>query len=241
MAEIVFFQLTILTAGFTQGFTGFGSALVMLPLLTLIVEVKTAVPLITLLGIGINLILFLRLGEYIQWKRLRVLFISCIPGILLGVYFLKTVPAGYLQTVIGVVLLLFPSYLLSKGVPGRELAPVWAFPVGFLSGFLSGSISAGGPPVILYTAMQPWGKIPIKSTLVGFFLITSMAAGSVQIGAGLMTAEVLQLFAAGIPALVIGVLTGSRLFERVESKAYRKALLLLLILLGMFMLVRAAS
>ena len=111
--------------------------------------------------------------------------------------------------------------------------------MGFLSGVLGGSISTGGPPVIIYTAMQPWGKLSIKSTLVGFFLVTSMAIGAVQAAGGLMTGEVLLLFAAGLPALVTGVLAGSYLFDRIESGAYRKVLNVLLILLGLFMLGKA--
>ncbi len=241
MAENLYLQLIILTAGFTQGFTGFGSALVMLPLLTLVLDVKTVVPLVTLLGVCINVILILRVSKYVQWGRIRRLFIACVPGIFCGVYVLKATSSGFLQVTIGLVLIVFPAYLMTRGIPERELAPGWSWPVGFLSGVLSGSISAGGPPVIIYTAMQPWGKIPIKSTLVGFFLLTSLAAGAVQAGGGLMTARVLHLFAAGLPAVVTGVLTGSWLFEKVNSEAYRKVLNVLLIILGIFMMMKAVS
>ena len=239
MTTDLYLHLIIFTAGFTQGFTGFGSALVMLPMLTLILDVKTVVPLVILLGICINVILSLRVGRYIMWKRIRVLFIASIPGICCGVSILRAASANILQMIIGLVLIVFPAYLMFKGIPDRDLAPGWSWPVGFLSGVLSGSISAGGPPVIVYTAMQPWGKIPIKSTLVGFFLLTSLAAGAVQAGNGLMTARVLHLLAAGLPAVVTGVLAGSWLFEKVNSERYRNALYFLLILLGVLMLVKA--
>ena len=239
MAANPYFHLIILTAGFTQGFTGFGSALVMLPLLTLLIGVKTVVPMVILLGICINLILFFQVHRHLQWRRVRDLLAACIPGIFCGVYILKTLSTGILELAIGVVLLIFPAWLMYRGVPEREIKAWWAWPAGFLSGVLGGSVSAGGPPVIIYTALQPWGKLPIKSTLVGFFLVTSAATGAVQAGGGLMTREVLILFAAGLPALVTGVLAGSYLFARADSGAYRKVLNVLLILLGMVMVVKA--
>jgi len=238
MAGNVYFHLIILIAGFTQGFTGFGSTLVLLPLLTMLTGVKTVVPLVILLGICINAILLYQIHRHLEWKRIRILLMASAPGILCGVYILKTMSTGILELSIGVLLVAFPSYLMSKGIPEREIAAGWAWPVGFLSGVLGGSISANGPPVIIYTALQPWGKLPIKSTMVGFFLVTSLATGAVQAASGLMTGEVLVLFAAGLPALVTGVLGGSYLFDKVDSGAYRKVLNVLLVLLGVFMLVK---
>lgn len=235
----IYFHLIILIAGFTQGFTGFGSALVMLPLLTLLIGVKTVVPMVILLGLCINVILLFRVHRYLEWERVRILLMASVPGIFCGVYILKAMSTGFLELAIGMVLIVFPGYLMSRGVPELEISPVWAWPAGFLSGVLGGSVSAGGPPVIIYTAMQPWGKLPIKSTLVGFFLVTSMATSVVQAAGGLMTGEVLALFAAGLPALVTGVLAGSYLFDRIDSGAYRKVLNVLLILLGVLMLVKA--
>ncbi len=239
MAGNIYFHLIILVAGFTQGITGFGSALIMLPMLTLFVGIKTVIPLVTLLGACINVILFLQIHRHLEWKRVHILLMASAPGILCGVYILKVMSTSFLELVVGVLLVTFPVYLMWKGVPDREISAGWAWPVGFLSGILGGSVNAGGPPVIIYTALQPWGKLPLKSTLVGFFLVTSMAIGAVQGAGGFMTRAVLVLFAAGLPALVTGVLAGSYLFDRIDSVAYRKVLNVLLILLGVFMLGKA--
>ncbi len=241
MADNIYFHLIILAAGFTQGFTGFGSALIMLPLLTMLLGVKTVVPLVILLGLCINVILLPQVFRYVDWKRIITLLTANVPGILVGVYILKTMSTGFLEMVIGVLLVAFPSYLMSRGVPQREVARGWVWPVGFLSGVLGGSVGAGGPPVIIYTAMQPWGKHVIKSTLVGFFLLTSIVASVAQAAGGLVTREVLSLFASGLSALVMGVFAGSYLFGRVDSDAYRKVLNVLLILLGVLMLGKALS
>jgi uncharacterized membrane protein YfcA len=239
MLENPYFHLIIFVAGFTQGFTGFGSALIMLPLLTLLMGVKTVVPLVILLGLCINLILLMQVYREINWERIFVLLAGNVPGILCGVYILKVMSTSFLEVIIGVLLITFPPYLMLKSIPEREVARKWALPVGFLSGVLSGSVGAGGPPVIIYTAMQPWSKLAIKSTLVGFFLLTSVVASLAQAVGGLMTGKVLTLFAWSMPALFTGVLTGSWLFDRVDSGVYKKVLNVLLMLLGVLMLLKA--
>ena len=235
------FHLIILLAGFTQGFTGFGSALIMLPLLTLLAGVKTVVPLVILLGGCVNVILFFQVRRHVQWKRIHVLLMACVPGIFCGVYILKMMSTGFLELVIGLLLVVFPAWAMSRSAPVRGVPSWWALPAGFLSGVLGGSISTGGPPVIIFTALQPWGKLPIKSTLVGFFLVTSAATVTVQAAGGLMTREVVALFAAGLPALVAGVLGGAHLFGKVDSSSYRKVLNILLMLLGVVMVVKSLA
>jgi uncharacterized membrane protein YfcA len=241
MSEMVFFNIVILLAGFTQGFTGFGSVLVALPLLTLFLDVRMAVPLVTLFSLVINIVLFFQVHKHLNFARIRLLFAASIPGIFCGVYILKEFPTLYLEAVIGVILVTFPTYLLRAKEPVREMRGGWPWLFGFLSGLLGGSIAASGPPVIIYTSLQPWDKHRIKSTLVGYFLLSTIAVIIVQGINGLITEEVTSYFLAGYPVLVISVLAGSLLFERVESGSYRKILNVLLVGLGCFMLVKIVA
>jgi uncharacterized membrane protein YfcA len=236
MADIIAFQFIILLAGFTQGFSGFGSVLVALPLLTLFLDVRTVVPMVSLLALVINVILLVQIHEHILWNKVRVLLVSAIPGIAFGVYILKTVPAQFLEFTIGVVLVAFGTWRRFAKAPREEIADPWGWFFGFWSGVLGGSISANGPPVIVYTSLQPWGKYPVKSTLTAYFLTSTVVVSSAQGLSGLITPRVLGLFLEGIPVLVVGVLTGSWLFARVDSRHYRNILLLLLIFLGFLMI-----
>jgi len=241
VAENIYFHLIIFLAGFTQGFTGFGSVLVGLPLLTILMDVRTAVPLICLLALCISIILTAQLRAHFHWLRVRNLFIPAVPGIIFGVYALKSVPQEFLELVIGLVLILFPLYLFRSRPPQNGIPEQWAWVFGLLSGMLGGSIGANGPPVIIYTIEQPWGKYSIKSVLVGYFLISGVCISSVHALNGLITDQVLKGFMTGLPALVTGVLSGSFLFGRIDATAYRRILNVLLILLGVFMIIKAAA
>lgn len=239
MSETLFFHLIVMLAGFTQGFSGFGSVLVGLPLLTIIMDVRTAVPLMCLLALCISTILSVQLRQHCHWGRVRILLLWAIPGIVVGVYALKNVPSSYLELVIGIVLILFPLYLLGSKGPDRGIPEGWAWAFGFLSGILGGSIGTNGPPVIIYTTQQPWGKYPVKSVLVWYFLFSGIGISSIHALGGLITDQVFHLFLSGLPALVTGVFSGAYLFGRIDSHSYRKVLQVLLILLGVFMLLKA--
>ncbi len=240
MSETVLFNLIILLAGFTQGFTGFGSVLIALPLLTLFLDVRVVVPLVTLFSLCINIVLFFQVHKHLKFGRVRVLLAASVPGIFCGVYILKNFPTIYLETLIGALLVTFPLYLIRAKEPVRESARGWPWLFGFLSGLLGGSIAASGPPVIIYTSLQPWDKHQVKSTFVGYFLFSSVAVVAVQGANRLITEEVTSYFLAGYPALIVSVLAGSLLFERVDSRSYRKVLTGMLILLGCVMLARVA-
>ena len=71
---LVYFLIALifLAAGFVQGISGFGSALVAMPLLALVVDVKTAVPLCVLNGLLITLFLTLRLKAHINWRKIKL-------------------------------------------------------------------------------------------------------------------------------------------------------------------------
>ena len=239
--EVIAFQLIVLLAGFTQGFTGFGSVMVALPLLTLFLDVRTVIPLVCLLALVINVVILIQIHEHILWSKVRVLLVAAIPGVVFGVYILKTVSAQFLEMTIGIMLVVFGLQRHFARAPELEVADHWGWFFGFLSGVLGGSIAINGPPVILYTSLQPWGKYSVKSTLTAYFLASTVMISSTHAFNGLITARVLDLFFRGVPILVMGVLAGSWLFGRVGSGSYRKVLVLFLILMGCLMLGKAVA
>ena len=236
---ILYLCIVAFLAGFTQGLSGFGSVLVSLPLMVVFLDVRTAVPLVSLFALCITTTLVVQLREHIQWRRILPLLLAAVPGMAMGAYFLKHVQAGYLEILIGALLVSFSLYSMRAKPRRRETAPIWKWVAGFLSGILGGSIGANGPPVILYTSMQPWGKNPIKSTLVGYFMVAGVGISSIHAAYRLITADVLGLFAVGLVPAMAGVLTGSYLFGKMDSGVYRKVVTFLLLLLGASMLVKA--
>ena len=75
-----FLCLIALFAGFTQGLSGFGSVLVALPVLTYLLDLKTAVPLASTWGMTINIILLIQLRPHLSRKRILPLAARGLAG-----------------------------------------------------------------------------------------------------------------------------------------------------------------
>jgi uncharacterized membrane protein YfcA len=238
MFEIVSLCTIAFLAGLIQGMTGFGIMMVALPLMVLFIDIKTAIPLIVLLGIVINALLIIQLARYFEKKKWLSLFLSSLPGIPIGIYMLKTVETRHLEILLGVVILFTATFTLISKDPQKELKKIWAYVAGFIAGLLGGSIGAPGPPVIIYTSLQPWAKQQIKATMVAFFALGGTGIIAFYFFTGFITKEVLISFQYCILPLVLGVFTGIFLFNRINENGYRRLIHFLLFFLGTLMLVK---
>lgn len=236
--EIVYLCLIAFLGGFVQGMTGFGVMLVSLPLMALVIDIKTAIPLIVLLGFIINAMLLFQLASYIEIKKWLPLWVASLPGIPVGIYVLKTVETRHLEILLGVVILITAAGVCFSKRPEKELKPVWTGMAGFIAGLLGGSLGAPGPPVIVYTSLQPWTKQQIKATMVIFFTLGGAGIILFYFFSGLITKNVLVPFQYCVFPLVFGVLTGILLFDRINENIYRRIVNLFLFALGAMMLVK---
>lgn len=236
MFETIALTSIVVVAGFLQGLTGFGFALIALPLMGLFMDIKISIPLIILLALCISVTLSIQLRSSINLKSIYALMAATIPGIPLGVYTLKHIPAEYLAMSLGVLMIAFTSYqLLAKPAP-RHLGIFSTALAGFLSGVIGGSIGAGGPPVIIYSTMQPWSKDQAKATLAFYFTISGILISMTHAYSGLITQEVMHLFLISLPALVIGIFLGTFTYTRLSDHGYKKLAFILVFILGCTMI-----
>ena len=225
-----------LLAGFVQGLTGFGSALVAIPLLSLIIDIKTAVPLCTLNGLIITSYLAWSLRNHLSLDKIYPLLIGSVPGVLVGVTLLKEVDSTFIRIGIGVLLISYSLYNLL--VTPRPLNPGrgWGYLAGFLTGTISAAFSAGGPPTIIYTTMTSWKKEEIKATLSGFFISSGLFTATAHAVSGLTTLTTLEMLAVTAPAVLAGTTLGALVSGRINRKTYLQLIYGFLIVMGVMML-----
>ncbi len=241
MADIPFTSLFLIggiffLGGLTQGLTGFGLALVALPLLSFFLDIKVAVPLCTLNGLVITLFLSLQLRKYIDFHKIMPLLVGCLPGVFFGVLFLKKADENLLKILLGILLIAYASYrLCTKQNPGN-IHRSWSYIAGFFTGAISGAFSAGGPPTIIYTTLTGWPKDDIKATLSGFFFAGGAVTALAHAAYGLTTPIVLKHFGAAVLFVLAGVVTGAHLYNKFDTTGYLKLILIGLIVLGVMMI-----
>jgi uncharacterized protein len=238
MEIYIFLGLIAFCAGFIQGLSGFGSVLLSLPLLALFLDVKTAIPIVALFGVALTIFLLIQLRQHWEWKKVYPLCLGSLPGAPVGVWFLNRTDAQLIQWIVGIVLIAYALYSLLLKPAVRAMGTAWAYFCGFIAGCLGGAISASGPPVIVYTSLQPWNKDQMKVTLQGFFVISGIVVVIFQAIGGLVTERVLWYFLAALPLLLGGTWVGSLLYGRMKEETYRSILLILMGLLGLFMILK---
>lgn len=233
MDILLYLGIIMLMAGFIQGFSGFGSVLLSLPLLALFLDVKTAIPLVALMGVILTVFLLIPLWKFLEWPRIWPLLIGALPGVPVGIFFLKSLDSRLLLMFLGFILICYSLYSLLFRVAGRDIDIRWAYFSGFLAGCFGGAFSAAGPPVIVYVSIQSWRKELIKSTLQGFFLISGLMVIVGQAVTGLITHQVLTLFLYSLIPLALGTYIGHFFFGKIREETYRRVILVLLLCLGL--------
>lgn len=229
---LIIFISTLIRSAF-----GFGNALIAMPLLVLILGVKTAAPLVALVGIIIALVMLLRERRELDFKAAIYLILSTLAGIPLGLFFLKSTPEYIVKMILGLVLIGFGLYNLF----GLRLPPLkkgyLVFPFGFIAGILGGAYNTNGPPVVIYGVMRGWSKERFRATLQGYFLISSAL---IVIGhgiSGLWTRSTLIYFLGSIPVVVLAVLLGSWIVHKIQGEKFNRAVNLFLVVVGFLMFI----
>ena len=233
----IFLGLIFLAAGFTQGVSGFGAGLLAMPLLTMFLDIRVAVPLCMLNGLLITCFLSLQLKSHIDRQKIKPLFIGCIPGIFVGVFLLKATDGNLLKIMLGCLITAYSLYRLLARSEGRGIHRGWAYPAGLATGVIGGAFSAGGPPTIIYVSLTDWKKDEIKATLSLFFFSTGVITSVTHAASGLIDLRVLHFFAASAVFTVAGVYLGALCYNRIAQKTYIRVMLLLLVAMGVMMIV----
>ena len=224
------------TAALMASVTGFGYALVAVPLLVLLLPPLQLVPVVLISWGPLALLLIAHSWRHLNPGRLVRLLTGALLGAPLGILMLSSLPESTMRSVIGGTTLLAAGSLLVR--PGRPLAREGPalLTAGLLSGVTGGSTGMAGPPVVLLGLNQRWEPQGFRADLICFFLVlhTSMAAGLACMGA--LSGGTLRLSLAVLPGVLAGYAAGRRLHGRVDASTYRRVAVALVLAGGIWAL-----
>jgi uncharacterized membrane protein YfcA len=227
-------------AAVCQSLTGFGFALVMVPLLSLAWDVKSAVVTSTVLGTFALLPLLFEVRRHIRLTTVAALVTGSLAGVPAGILLLDWIDPEALKILVGVTVVA-ASVLVYRV---REVRPTRAgvmpaVAAGAVSGVLRASTSMGGPPAVLYLLGVEGNVEAFRGTLLAFFLPTSLVTIAGLAVVGRVTPDVVRTSAIALPALVIGLVAGAWLRYRVREELFRLLVLLFLILTSIGVIISA--
>lgn len=235
MLSAAFFPLAssaMLAAGLVQGMTGFGFALVAVPILLIFLDPPSAIGLTMLMALLVAAFVCARHWRHVRLVETSLMLGASVPGILLGTQALTVWPAPTIKTLAGAaaVASALPLLLGYRRRFGRErLAAVAA---GALSGFLQGSTGLSGPPIVLLMSNQGWHPEVFRASLSFFFTLASALTVAALRVNGVLTDELLLSSTSLLPALVGGMFLGIWLAGRVDVQRFRLVVNLLILATG---------
>lgn len=218
---------------------GFGEALVAVPLLALVIPVRVAVPLATLLSVTVAGLILAQDWRHVHARSAWRLILPTLLGIPLGLLALTGLPAGGVKAAMAVVIIAFSGFCLvgrwKPRLPDDRYA--WAF--GFGAGVLGGAYGMNGPPLVVYATLRGWTPGHFRATLQGYFL---PASGAGLLGfwlAGLWVPEVTRYYLLALAPAVAAVVLGRVINRRMHPEAFVRYVHVGLIGIGVLLLVQA--
>jgi len=225
--------LGIAAAGLVSGLTGFGFALVSVPLLLLVFQPATVVVIVLTLGLVTSGINALTSRRHVDARRLAVLLPPALLGMVAGSFVLRWLDPLGLKLTAALLVIVFTVALsrMRRTFPGAPWQLTAA--AGALSGAMATSIGLAGPPVVLLTSAIASDKHVIRATLAAFFAVTAPIGVSILALQGDVQPHALVAAAALAPVAMLGRFAGSRLLLHTPSRTYRQLTLLITLVTGL--------
>lgn len=230
----ILFTVFVILFGATliKAVLGFGESLVAIPLLTLVIGLQVAAPLISIIVALVTVMMMIRNWQNIDVRVIWKLTVAAVIGVLIGTWALNAIPERPITIGLGIILILLGLYYLRRPKITPLVGTRWTIFFGLLSGMFGGAYNMAGAPIIIYGTMQQWRSEDFRSTLQSYFFVVSLTILFSHATSGLWTNQVLQLALLSLPAVLTGFWIGSRIGDHIPREKFETALYIALIVLG---------
>ncbi len=235
---LIFCAGAIFIASVIRGFTGFGSSLMWVPSLSLVLPPVAVVPITFLLEAAASMHLLNSVRRQSDWPSLRRIWLGAAVGVPVGLYVLSVVPADVTRaavalTVIAAAGLLWRGVRLKAAFNGAQVTLV-----GGAAGLLTGSVGIPGPPVFLYFLSAPLDIAVSRASIITFLLGAGVLGSGFAAVQGLLGVDALVRAAMLLPLVLGGNYLGAHAFGRADPERARRGALLVLMAVGAVLLGR---
>jgi uncharacterized protein len=208
-------------SGTARGFSGFGSALIFMPLASSIADPRLVAALLLIIDFVAAAPLLPGAWEKADRKATAIIVFGALIGVPIGTYFLSRLEPVTTRWIISAFVFALLLLLLSGWrYRGKDHAAV-SVGIGGVSGFCSGLAQTGGPPIVGYWLGRPIPSVVARANIVLFFGASDLFSAVSYTTAGLITMNAI-LFAIVVgPVYGIGVWFGASLFGKASETVFR--------------------
>ena len=222
--------------------TGFpGLSIINVIILAEVLGTKTSVGVVLPLLVVADLTVYPTFRKYASWKKVWPLLPPAIIGVLVGVYLLDTISDSVARRTLGAIVLLMLALQFIRGrypdfIRSMPDALAFRWGTGLGIGVSTTLANAAGPVYALYALVR---KIPKEDFLgIGarFFLFLNLFKIPFNTGLDLINQESLLTDLVLVPGVLIGILVGKTLIQKVPQGLFEKLLILFTLVAGVRLL-----
>lgn len=209
-------------ASLARGFSGFGAALIFVPLVSSLLGPQIAVPLLLVTDSIMTAGMIPSALKTADRRDVMTMAIGALAGVPAGIWLLTSLDPVTLRWGIVALAAAMLAMLLSGWRYRNRPKPQLTVLVGLISGFFSGAAQIGGPPVVAYWLGGQSPKQVVRANIIFYFAISSLIAAVGYVWGGLITWRILALALMIAPIYGLGTWVGSRMFGLASEQTFRR-------------------
>ena len=234
----IFFALTF--SAFIKGSLGLGFSTICLAILVNVIDLKTAISIVILPSLVSNLIVMLEAGNLrISLKTFWLMILMTIPGMIFGLQLLRQADNSLSVSILAIVLFMYGCWgWLNRqfAIPTRYIPILNPF-IGLITGTVNGATGSQIFPVMPYLLSLNIPKNVLVQTInLSFTLSSLIMLISLNQFNALNNASILT-YSLGILPVMLGVHLGGKIRKRLDQERFKKAVMILIIILGLLLLI----
>ena len=246
MEKVMIEWMTVFIAGFivlatftVEGIAGFGSTVMALPFIAMLIGIDKAVPMLSSLNVILSIFIVLRSWKNADLKEYKFILLHVGLGVTLGLLLMDKLPKEWL---IG-VLVCFMFFVASRGLYGTLRAPrtqpaeapgtkkIFYRLILFLGGIIQGAFSSGGPVVVMYASKALTEKSKFRATLSSLWLTTNTCMIIKWTLSGTVwTLQLGTMILCALPFVLCGMFLGDYLHHKTDQRKF--SILVYCVLMG---------
>jgi len=222
----------ISAAYFVSAVTGYGSAMLAVPLVAWVIgDLNTTVIALLIVG-GIQALHVGMLNlRYIPWRQTSRMLVGAGLGVPIGFACRHYLPQAPLMIAMGVILLAGGFSGLMQG--HERTAPGWLLNVLLVvGGIIHGAFSCGGATLVVYSQQTFKRKEEFRAALMCCWVVLNLGLLTWTVASGGFTAPMAKLAGAALPLVLLGGWLGELLARRIEQRTFGRLVAVLLIVAG---------
>lgn len=234
--KTIIFLLIVFLSNIIQGITGFAGTVLAMPFTILLLGIDVAKPVLNIVTLVACLLIVFESYKAIQWKEFLKMTVIMLLGVLVGEYIYTLFPVDILLVIYAcfIIVIALKGIFVKKSYNVPEIVLIGVI---ILAGIIHGMFLSGGPLLIIYAVKKLPQKDEFRATLSPVWVVLNTYLLAHQWSMGQLTPEVLKLSVYAIPVLILAIIIGKKLYDKMSQKTFMMLSYILLLISGVSLLI----